>query len=105
MARCRSEYESFERKDIQYHENLKAQKSNLRRRRDQRKKNETTIESKKGELAELEASLTTMQKQIEEAQEKREKVEESLQTLLLSHKREIDEIKEKRRNVEVWKQK
>ena len=82
LARCRAEYEAFEQKDIQYHENLKAQKANLRRMRDQRKRNVETVETKSAELERLEASLTEMQGNVETAQARREALEEELQKLL-----------------------
>ena len=96
MARCRAEYEAFEQKDIQYHENLKAQKANLRRMRDRRKRNVETVETKSAELEKLEASLTEMQGNVETAQARREALEEELQKLLQAHKKELDALKEKR---------
>lgn len=101
LARCRAEYEAFEQKDIQYHENLKAQKANLRRMRDQRKRNVETVETKSAELERLEASLTEMQGNVETAQARREALEEELQKLLQAHKKELDALKEKRSEVEV----
>ena len=57
LAACKEEYDSFERKDIQYHENMKAQKANLKKLRAKEKENTASVEAKTKSVAEMEEAL------------------------------------------------
>ena len=57
LQHCKDEYDAYERKDIQYHENMKAQKANLKRLRGKCKTNEEEKETKEKSVVTMEANL------------------------------------------------
>ena len=93
LAACKEEYDSFERKDIQYHENMKAQKANLKKLRAKEKENTASVEAKTKSVAEMEEALARL--------EKKEAAEAALAAMLDRFKEEINGLKAKKKEIEV----
>lgn len=91
----------YEQKDIQYHENMKAQKASLKKLRSRREKNVKDIEEKGKLNKQMEDSLTQYDEEIEKAKKEKEACEKQLNNLLSKYKEEIDRLKEKRAEIEV----
>lgn len=102
LQHCKDEYDAYERKDIQYHENMKAQKANLKRLRGKCKTNEEEKETKEKSVVTMEANLTRLERDVVVVMEKKEKLEEELSQVLTKYKEEINRLKERRTEIEVW---
>lgn len=101
LRRCKNAYDAFERKDIQYHENLKAQKTAVKRLRARLAETAAKKTKKEGEVAELAGTLTRLEKEVGVALEEKEGKERELAGMLERFQSEIDQLKEKRRELEV----
>lgn len=102
LQACKDEYDAYERKDIQYHENMKAQKSSHKKLRSKRDSNQKEIEEKTRMNAQMENSLKEYDEEIEKAKETKEEIEQQLNAVLAKFKEEINRLKEKRAEIEVW---
>ena len=102
LQACKDEYDMYEQKDIQYHENMKAQKASLKKLRSRREKNVKDIEEKGKLNKQMEDSLTQYDEEIEKAKKEKEACEKQLNNLLSKYKEEIDRLKEKRAEIEVF---
>lgn len=100
LQSCKEEYDSYERKDIQYHENMKAQKSSHKKLRNKRDSNEKEIEEKKSANERMENSLIEYDEAIQKAKEEKEEKERQLSAILEKYKEEIDRLKARRVDIE-----
>ena len=101
LAACKEEYDSYERKDIQYHENMKAQKSNLKKLRSKERENRESAEAKTKSVETMEQTLTQLEKDVVTLQEKKEAAEAALKAMLNRFKEEINGLKAKKKEIEV----
>lgn len=102
LQECKDAYDSYERKDIQYHETLKANKANLKKLRSKLEENSKQITQHQDSEHELSARLERLEKEVVEMQRKKEQAEEELAELLTKFKAEINQLKEQRSEIEVF---
>lgn len=101
LRRCKSAYDAFERKDIQYHENLKAQKTAVKRLRARLAETAEKKAKKEGEVAELAGKLARLETEVGVSLEEKEGKERELAGMLERFQSEIDQLNEKKRELEV----
>ena len=102
LQKCKEEYDSFERKDIQFRENRKAQKANLQRLKGKLSTNESSKKEKEESIATMESNLERLEREVVTARAKKEELEEELTRVLSRFKEEINQLKAKRSEIDVW---
>lgn len=101
LQACKEEYDSYERKDIQYRENMKAQKANLKRLKGKLNTNESSKTEKTESIETMKKNLERLEKDVVTAMEKKEELEEELTKVLARFKEEINQLKERRSEIDV----
>lgn len=101
LQACKAEYDEYESKDIQYHENMSAQKARQKKLKAKREKNEKDVNQKQETNKRLEDSLEDYATNIEKAKEEKVEIEKQLNSILQKFREEIDRLKEKKAEIEV----
>ncbi|KAK8807305.1 hypothetical protein WA158_004064 [Blastocystis sp. Blastoise] len=100
MQKTKEQYNTFERMDIEYHEELKGYKNTIKQLTNKITSSTSTIESNTKSISDYETSLPQLQKTLQFAQEQKDIEEEKLEKLMTQLKEITKDLRQKKEAIQ-----